>query len=181
MRALPKKLRFEVLKRDGFRCRYCGATPAQAMLHVDHVVPVAKGGTNDPMNLVVACQPCNSGKGAVSLDDPSKTTKQTAAALREHAEQIMEYLAAQQKHSHAVSAVLESLAREMEKIAGYPLAKNEFSGLRGHLRSFSAEDIVAAFSLAIERINPTTDYHRTKVWRYFCGILRNWRTEGVNL
>lgn len=43
-------------------CAYCGRTDAP--LCRDHVVPVAKGGTNDIDNIVPACRPCNSRKGA---------------------------------------------------------------------------------------------------------------------
>ena len=53
-KALSKRVRFEVLKRDGFRCRYCGANASSTVLHVDHVIAVADGGTDDPSNLVAA-------------------------------------------------------------------------------------------------------------------------------
>lgn len=63
-KAIPKRLRYAVLERDGYRCRYCGADAADAKLHVDHRMPVAKGGTNDYANLVTACVDCNLGKHA---------------------------------------------------------------------------------------------------------------------
>lgn len=56
------KHRFDILKRDSFTCQYCGASPPDVRLHVDHVIPVALGGTNHDANLVTACQACNSGK-----------------------------------------------------------------------------------------------------------------------
>lgn len=68
--AVSKRVRFEVLKRDGFRCRYCGATPTETELRVDHVIPAALGGSDDPSNLATACEPCNSGKTSSNLDDP---------------------------------------------------------------------------------------------------------------
>ena len=46
-RALSKRVRFEIFKRDGFKCLYCGATPAQKVLRVDHVTPVVDGGRRD--------------------------------------------------------------------------------------------------------------------------------------
>lgn len=61
------RIRFAVLERDGFRCRYCGATPQDVQLVVDHVVSIADGGSSDMDNLVTACQPCNAGKGRHSL------------------------------------------------------------------------------------------------------------------
>lgn len=61
---ISKRTRFRVLRRDGFACTYCGASQASgATLHVDHVVPVAKGGGNEIENLVAACADCNLGKG----------------------------------------------------------------------------------------------------------------------
>lgn len=69
--AISKRLRFEVMRRDNFACRYCGATADDAKLVVDAVVPEALGGShNDPANLRTACEPCNSGKSATPPDAP---------------------------------------------------------------------------------------------------------------
>lgn len=64
--AITKRLRYEILRRDNNACRYCHATDTQ--LQIDHVVPVALGGTDDPSNLVAACKDCNSGKSASPAD-----------------------------------------------------------------------------------------------------------------
>jgi 5-methylcytosine-specific restriction endonuclease McrA len=53
-------LRAEVLERDGYTCGYCGR-PAQ---EVDHRLPLARGGSDNPANLVAACRCCNLAKGA---------------------------------------------------------------------------------------------------------------------
>lgn len=55
--------RWEVLARDGHRCRGCGCKPPEVILEVDHIVPVSKGGTNELSNLRALCASCNSGKG----------------------------------------------------------------------------------------------------------------------
>ena len=62
--AISKRTRYEVLRRDNFTCRYCGAFAPIVVLHVDHVVPRKLGGSDKPGNLVTACQDCNSGKSA---------------------------------------------------------------------------------------------------------------------
>ncbi len=63
--AIPPQLRFRVLQRDGFRCRYCGRGTAEgATLQLDHVVPVAAGGETTEANLMTACAECNAGKSA---------------------------------------------------------------------------------------------------------------------
>lgn len=61
--------RWAVLERDRFTCRYCGQFAPNVMLHVDHVVPVSEGGTDDLDNLVVACAACNQGKNAYHAGD----------------------------------------------------------------------------------------------------------------
>lgn len=68
---ISKKTRFEVLKRDSFSCQYCGASAPEAILHIDHIKPVSKGGNDDILNLVTACSDCNLGKSNVELDDNS--------------------------------------------------------------------------------------------------------------
>jgi 5-methylcytosine-specific restriction endonuclease McrA len=80
-RSLSKSVRFEVLKRDNHTCRYCGARPPHAELHVDHVEPVARGGRNDLENLATACSSCNAGKGARPLGDRSAFTGQLSLPM----------------------------------------------------------------------------------------------------
>lgn len=61
---VTEKLRYQVMRRDGFRCQLCGATQADGVkLHVDHIIPVSKGGTSDIGNLRTLCDRCNRGKG----------------------------------------------------------------------------------------------------------------------
>ena len=61
-RSMSKKVRFEIFKRDSFACQYCGRQPPEVVLEVDHIHPVSKGGTTEPLNLVTSCQDCNRGK-----------------------------------------------------------------------------------------------------------------------
>ncbi|MEU0783467.1 HNH endonuclease [Streptomyces sp. NPDC006173] len=66
--AVSKRLRYEILRRDQHTCRYCGASAPAVPLRVDHVTPVALGGTDTPDNLVTSCEPCNSGKSSATVD-----------------------------------------------------------------------------------------------------------------
>lgn len=62
-RAVSLRLRFAVLRRDGFRCQYCGGTPQEGYeLQVDHKIPWSKGGATVLENLITACFLCNAGK-----------------------------------------------------------------------------------------------------------------------
>jgi 5-methylcytosine-specific restriction endonuclease McrA len=64
---LPKyyylKLRFMILRRDKFTCQYCGNMVKDGVkLHVDHIIPKSKGGSNKEDNLITSCNICNLGK-----------------------------------------------------------------------------------------------------------------------
>lgn len=61
---VPSTVRYDVLKRDR-KCVLCGAAPevdSAVRLHVDHIIPRSKGGSNDIGNLQVLCAECNLGK-----------------------------------------------------------------------------------------------------------------------
>lgn len=64
-RAISDKLRYQVLKRDNFKCCACGASPAKdpsVELHIDHIIPWSKGGESTLENLQTLCSKCNIGK-----------------------------------------------------------------------------------------------------------------------
>lgn len=61
--SLSARTRFEVLKRDGFSCQYCGGRAPDVVLHIDHIVARANGGEDDVGNLITSCATCNLGKG----------------------------------------------------------------------------------------------------------------------
>ena len=60
---MTPKLRYEVMRRDGFRCCICGSSRSDGVkLHVDHIRPVSKGGKTELSNLRTLCDRCNLGK-----------------------------------------------------------------------------------------------------------------------
>jgi hypothetical protein len=87
--SVPARLRFQVLERDEFTCQYCGAKAPDAVIQVDHIVPVANGGQDVADNLVAACLPCNYGKSDSDLRfipdhilDRAGTAYERGAAIR---------------------------------------------------------------------------------------------------
>jgi 5-methylcytosine-specific restriction endonuclease McrA len=78
---LTNRQRFEILKRDGFTCQYCGRKPPEVTLEVDHIFPVDKGGTNDPSNLITSCYDCNRGKSDTLLDSSFENRAVTGAVI----------------------------------------------------------------------------------------------------
>ncbi len=66
--SISKRLRLSLFERDEFTCQYCGAFAPNVMLVLDHIHPVALGGTSTHDNLVTACIECNQGKSARTMD-----------------------------------------------------------------------------------------------------------------
>lgn len=68
-RLMTPELRRRIMERDGYTCRRCGRyMPDGNGLHIDHIVPVSKGGKTVPSNLQVLCAKCNLSKGAKLID-----------------------------------------------------------------------------------------------------------------
>ena len=60
---LTKELRRQIIIRDNYTCQICGKyMPDEVGLHVDHIVPISKGGKTIPSNLQVLCSKCNGSK-----------------------------------------------------------------------------------------------------------------------
>lgn len=163
-----KALRFEILRRDQFRCHYCGTEASQAELHVDHVVPQSLGGTNDPSNLVTACVECNSGKAGRTLDEP------VLAAVDEKAQR---YAAAVEQ---AIAERRQVLASERQIQDSFREHWNQWepqdplpSGFGDSVRQFMRagldwEDIVDSIEIAMSRRDIRG--RENGRFKYFCGV-----------
>jgi len=62
------RLRTQVLLRDGYSCKLRLSACTQWASHVDHIIPVSSGGTDELSNLQAACRNCNLLKGAGFLE-----------------------------------------------------------------------------------------------------------------
>lgn len=74
---IPKTVRQAVAKANKYTCAYCGRHINSLLENgerlkgvIDHIVPLAKGGTNDIENLTLACRECNSRKSDEIWDRP---------------------------------------------------------------------------------------------------------------
>jgi len=119
-KAVGKKTRFEVFKRDSFTCQYCGAKAPDVVLHADHIHPVSKGGGNDLLNLITSCEGCNSGKSNRSLGDSTVVKKRMSQAgelqsKREQVEMIAEW---QRGLGDVESAALSEAIRYFSRLTG---------------------------------------------------------------
>lgn len=171
-RSTGQRLRFEIFKRDGFRCLYCGATPVQKVLRVDHVVPVVEGGKTTHDNLVTACFDCNAGKSGVPLDKLAIPASVATEADREHAEQIYEWLKISREIDSAKGAVVAEFVHFWEEHVGYAPAT-----LERRLRTALDREGPDAVRLAIERLGSKDLPDVTRQFQYFYGVLRGIRQD----
>lgn len=59
---IPGSIRYKVLKRAKYRCELCGAHEDQTALQIDHIIPKARGGSDDLSNYQALCATCNANK-----------------------------------------------------------------------------------------------------------------------
>lgn len=169
--SLSPRLRFEVFKRDHFQCVYCGSTPMQAALHVDHVLAVAQGGTDDPSNLVTACAACNLGKSDVPLDQTTLAERLTAAEAADHVAQLHAYLAHQQQIAEARISAIRALCTYWEQCCG-TLPADLYSRMARLCDQWPLATLYEA--IAIVGGNGALCSQHAQI-RYFYGVLRNRR------
>lgn len=164
-RAISKKTRFEVFKRDAFTCQYCGAHPPGVLLHVDHILAVAAGGTNAVDNLLTACEPCNLGKGARDLKVAPQTISQKAATLAEREAQLLAYQELMEERRERLDG---EVWRVIEVLHGPDCGRISFDryvSTKRFVESLGVHVVLDAAEIAAGANVPTS-----ALFRYFCGI-----------
>ena len=151
---IRKSVRFEVFKRDLFACRYCGMTPPDALLVIDHIIPVAEGGTNDIDNLVTSCSACNTGKGTRLLDAPPPPTdslQRRSGLAQERLElelALEEFVALEAAMANAAETLIAIASQHSDRKWNLPL-RFAYGMLRGHDFTIVAESVsIAAGKIA---------------------------------
>ncbi|WP_333810773.1 HNH endonuclease [Timonella senegalensis] len=166
------RLRFEILKRDNYTCRYCRSKDNE--LTVDHVIPQALGGADKPENLVAACKNCNSGKTSTNLSDPTVAQVTDAAIARgKRFREILSAEAASLKAARDAAASFRDgwdvLAEERGLAWAAPADDAERTLMRWFRMGIPTEIVQDAMETALD--NPKIPQRSKYV--YFCGIMRN--------
>ena len=168
---ISKRLRFEVFKRDGFVCQYCGATPPGALLECDHINPVALGGFTEADNLITACFACNRGKSDVPLTVVAQSMAERAAETIEREAQIAGYEAVMREKRLRLDAdaqeVLEAFCEHFTGIDGIP--KRDFQTIRRFVEMIGVNSVIESVAIATSR----KPYNYKGCFRYFCGVCWN--------
>lgn len=169
-KSISKKIRFEIFKRDSFKCQYCGNSPPNIILELDHIIPVAKGGDNEQDNLVTSCFDCNRGKSDRSLDSVPESLQDKMAREKELESQLCEIRKHKQALRDRVKSDLDLIEQEFID-AGYT------QGLTGEMRQsikahFLPKLDVIEICEAAEKGADKFD-RLNKSFKYFCGICWN--------
>ena len=174
--AVRPKDRFEVFKRDGFVCAYCGKHPPEATLEVDHIIPHAEGGSDWPENLVTACWDCNRGKGARPLDAlPAEMPDlaQRAALIHERELQLRAYQAELDAATRRRESVFNEVLGHWYEVWGETELERYYlpwdSALRHYISILGAVDVMASMDSTRRKFG----YITTNAVRYFMGILKH--------
>lgn len=178
-KAISNSKRFEIFKRDGFKCHYCGSTPISSILHVDHILAVSRGGTNEPDNLITACSTCNSGKGNRKLSEAKYQPALTPEETREQAKQLREWAKAQRSLEAARKEVVEVFAQKWIESTGH-ISQDMYSRLPMTIRTTPHEWIYEAMEIAGKKFRNNGEYswpQALEAQRYFSGILKRKRAE----
>lgn len=171
---LSKRLRFEIFKRDSFVCRYCGQKPPAVILHVDHILARANGGSDDSANLVTSCSACNQGKSAVPLGTvlPHIDEIEILSAIQDLAERKM--LLGQQVAMANAQREVEVAA--IEAVCGWildDLGVNRWAiadrSVETFLRRLGVEGVREAVNVASAH-SDHLDTGQVARWKYFCGV-----------
>ena len=164
--------RFEIFQRDRFMCRYCGAIPGESELQIDHIVPIAKGGTNSLLNLITACRLCNAGKGTRAAEnvpiplDVHAWTEVQRAQERALADQIQGVIDAR-KESFQKTVTLICNEWQIPSIR-----KNVAKHVWGMVQEFGP-DVVVEWLAAADRNVALTESNAERL-RYMYGCQRNY-------
>jgi hypothetical protein len=177
-KSLSKRTRFEVFKRDGFTCQYCGSRPPDIILHCDHIDPVCEGGTDDIANLITSCADCNLGKGGIPLGDLAPTPDTELARLERMQElaELRAYQDVESQYEELVSSTVESLCDIWCRVWVTSYAPD--TDIEAWVRQYGPQAIHAALSSCCGKHGRISGNHSRKC--YVGAILRNQRNRDNN-
>ena len=173
-KTISSRRRFDVFKRDGFRCVYCGGVPPAATLHADHVLAVSNGGSDDLTNLVTSCADCNLGKSAEFLATKPEALSIAQDAERDRFDQLREYNEWQAERAHVKEIWFRQVSDAWITLDGadpaeWGISAQRASTVRVFLDRLPVQEIIDALHIANARYS-IDDNH---FFKYFCGVCWN--------
>lgn len=152
-KAIPKVVRFEVLKRDKFTCQYCGRAAPDVILEIDHVLPVSKGGDNSILNLVTSCRDCNRGKSNKFLSDDTAVKKQKREIddMQERREQMEMMIAWRREMLEHSDTEVDHICYLFDRYTGFSVDEDGRRKIRDLIRRFGFPEVCTSTEISIEK------------------------------
>ena len=176
---IPKRIRFEVFKRDSFTCQYCGRMSPDVVLQVDHIKPVSKGGKNEILNLITSCADCNLGKSDVELSDDTAIKKQEKQLLElaEKKEQLEMMLKWREGLNNIENDKIDAVADIFEHNTDWGVSAHEKQTIKKWVKSFSLNEVMDAAEIAINTYYDGTEAGWNTAFNKVSGICYNKRKQ----
>jgi len=150
---ISKKIRFEVFKRDSFKCQYCGRSAPDVILEVDHIVPVAEGGDNSTLNLITSCRDCNRGKSKTLLTDMTVADRQRKQLeeMEERKEQAEMMIQWRKELMAFEDTMIDAIDEYIFKLSGYGLSDTGKRNMRTYINRFGFEEVFEATRISFSK------------------------------
>jgi|LakMenEpi09Nov12_1017454.scaffolds.fasta_scaffold00415_3 tetratricopeptide (TPR) repeat protein len=163
VRKISSSIRFDIFQRDNHTCQYCGRTPPEVKLVVDHLIPVAQGGTDVFENLATSCEECNSGKSAKLIKDFTGgfNKEEWSKHIRAKRLQILK------ERREKLDEIMQHWASSLKKRS---LSQKDNTAIEHFIERYEPDWIKAAIDIAVRK--EIQDYVK-----YTAGILKNWARE----
>lgn len=172
-----KRLRFSIFERDNFTCQYCGKKPPEVILNADHIVPVSKGGGDEPENLLTSCRDCNFGKSDLKIGNFPVRALKNKDEFQEKYEQLKAFYEYQKKFSNLQESVLNDIKDYWEIVwDGDTLTQKGLASLRYFIKTFSPSEIKEAIDISRKQMKDGY-----VGFSYMCGVLMNWKRDKEKL
>lgn len=152
---ISNSTRFEVFRRDSFKCQYCGRCAPEVVLELEHIQPHSKGGSDDILNLLTACRECNSGKSDKLLSDDAVVQKQRGQLeeLQERREQLEMMLKWRSANVDIEGDAVRAVMAEYERLApGWSLNESGEQSVRTLIKKFGLARTLEALETAAHQV-----------------------------
>lgn len=174
-----KSTRFEVFKRDSFKCQYCGRSSPDVILECDHIIPVASGGTNELLNLITSCRDCNRGKGKKELSNLSVVSaqKELLDTLNEVREQTEMLIAWKKELMTILDIQVGAINDYLVSVSGCEANDLGNQDIKKLIKRFGFAEVYESFQIAYDSYYNGNDSSWNKAFDKVGGICYNRREQ----
>ena len=176
-----KRARFAIFERDLFTCQYCGLRPPDAVLQLDHIHPLSKGGSDTEENLTTSCVDCNAGKsdrllGAVT---PRPDANMQLLAVQQEVAEARAYLQAKAERDELYRDLADGVLIYWTDHARQYYEPPQTSTILRWIREYGVDEVEESIQKAAWRDKKQYFEGRDGFAKYVSGILRRRKEDAL--